>query len=110
MVHGMKTLSIDLETRSGADISKCGVYRYAEDPDFDILLFGVSVDGAEPLVYDVAGGELPPEEILDALNDCSMIPLCRKYSACGCRQQRAVSKNTRPWARPARGCSRCSGC
>ena len=69
MVHGMKTLSIDLETRSGADISKCGVYRYAEDPDFDILLFGVSVDGAEPLVYDVAGGQLPPEEILEALND-----------------------------------------
>lgn len=65
----MKTLSIDLETRSGADISKCGVYRYAEDPDFDILLFGVSVDGAEPLVYDVAGGQLPPEEILEALND-----------------------------------------
>ena len=43
----MKTLSIDLETRSGADISKCGVYRYAEDPDFDILLFGVSIDGGE---------------------------------------------------------------
>ena len=41
----MKTLSIDLETRSAADIGKTGVYRYAEDPDFDILLFGISVDG-----------------------------------------------------------------
>ena len=42
----MNFLSIDLETRSGSDISKCGVYRYAEDPAFDVLLFGVSVDGA----------------------------------------------------------------
>ena len=65
----MNTLSIDLETRSGADISKCGVYRYAEDPDFDILLFGVSVDGGPVTVYDVANGELPPEEILRALSD-----------------------------------------
>ena len=40
----IKTLSIDLETRSGADISKAGLYRYAEDPEFDILLFGVSVN------------------------------------------------------------------
>ena len=40
----MKFLSIDIETRSGADIAKCGVYRYAEDEDFDVLLFGVSVD------------------------------------------------------------------
>ena len=40
----MKKMSIDLETRGGADLRKTGVYRYAEDPDFDILLFGVSVD------------------------------------------------------------------
>ena len=65
----MKTLSIDLETRSGADISKCGVYRYAEDPDFDVLLFGVSVDGGPVTVYDTANGEFPPEEILAALAD-----------------------------------------
>ena len=63
----MKFLSIDLETRSASDISKCGVYRYAEDPDFDILLFGVSVDGGPVIVYDTANGELPPEEILEAL-------------------------------------------
>ncbi len=63
----MKTLSIDIETRSGADISKCGVYRYAEDVDFDVLLFGVSVDGGPVTVYDTANGELPPDEILEAL-------------------------------------------
>ena len=68
----MKFLSIDLETRSASDISKCGVYRYAEDPDFDILLFGVSVDGGPVIVYDTANGELPPEEILEALADGSI--------------------------------------
>ena len=68
----MKTLSIDIETRSGADISKCGVYRYAEDEDFDVLLFGVSVDGGPVTVYDTANGELPPEEILEALADGSV--------------------------------------
>lgn len=53
----MKTLSIDLETRSSVDIGKCGVYKYAESPDFDILLFGVSVDGDPITVYDLASGD-----------------------------------------------------
>ena len=63
----MKTLSIDLETRSGADIGKTGVYRYAEDPRFDILLFGVSIDGGLVTVYDLASGEQLPVVLLDAL-------------------------------------------
>ena len=63
----IKTLSIDLETRSAADIGKTGVYRYAEDPDFDILLFGVSEDGGPVTVYDLASGEQLPVRILDAL-------------------------------------------
>ena len=69
----MKTLSIDIETRSGADIAKCGVYRYAEDPDFDLLLFGVSTDRGPVEVYDVAKGELPPEEILRALDNPAIL-------------------------------------
>ena len=69
----MKTLSIDLETRSGADIGKTGVYRYAEDPDFGILLFGVSVDGGPVTVYDLASGEQLPVALLDALCDDEVI-------------------------------------
>ena len=65
----IKTLSIDLETRSGADIGRTGVYRYAEDPDFDILLFGVSVNGGPVKVYDIACGETIPDELLAALTD-----------------------------------------
>lgn len=65
----MKTLSIDLEIRSSVDIGKCGVYKYAESPDFDILLFGVSVDSGPITVYDLACGDVIPNDILAALSD-----------------------------------------
>ena len=65
----IRTLSLDLETRSSVDLAKCGVYRYCESTDFDILLFGVSVDSGPVTVYDLACGEKVPEEILAALSD-----------------------------------------
>ncbi|MDD4590026.1 MAG: DNA polymerase [Parabacteroides sp.] len=65
----MKTLSIDIETYSGYDLSKCGVYKYAESPDFEIILFGYSADGGEVQVVDLAAGETLQPEILDALTD-----------------------------------------
>lgn len=67
------TLSIDLETFSDVDLKKCGVYKYAESPDFEILLFGVSVDGGDVTVYDLASGDTVPEEIIRALSDDSVI-------------------------------------
>ena len=68
----MKHLSIDIETYSSIDLAKCGVYKYAEAEDFEILLFGYAVDHGEVQVVDLAQGELPPGEILDALNDDSV--------------------------------------
>ena len=65
----MKELSIDLETYNDVDISKCGAYKYAESDNFEILLFGVSVDGEPIKVYDLACGDTIPEEILVALSD-----------------------------------------
>lgn len=65
----MKTLSLDLETYSDVNLAKCGVYKYAESPDFEILLFGYAVDGGAVQVIDLAQGESIPEEILDALTD-----------------------------------------
>jgi DNA polymerase len=65
----MKTLSLDLETYSSADLNKTGVYRYVESPDFAILLFGYSVDGGEVQVVDIASGETVPEKIIEALSD-----------------------------------------
>ena len=68
----IQSLSIDLETSSSVDISKCGVYKYAESPDFDILLFGVSVNHGPVNVYDLACGDTVPEEIIAALSDDSV--------------------------------------
>ena len=65
----IQNLSIDLETRSSVDIVKSSVYRYAESDDFDILLFGVSVNHGPIRVYDLAQGDIVPEEILKALTD-----------------------------------------
>ena len=65
----MKKLMMDLETKSDIDIAKSGVYRYADSPYFDILLFAYSVDDAPVQVVDLASGERLPEEILNALTD-----------------------------------------
>ena len=67
------SLEIDIESFSSVDLKKCGVYKYAESPDFEILLFGVSVDGGEVTVYDLASGDTVPEEIIRALSDDSVI-------------------------------------
>ena len=65
----MKEMSIDLETYSDVNITKCGAYKYAESDEFEILFFGVSVDGGPVKVYDLACGDTIPEEILAALSD-----------------------------------------
>ena len=69
----MKTLSIDIETYSSTPLQKSGVYRYVEDPDFEILLFGYSVDGAAVQVVDLTSDEKIPKNVLDALSDDQVI-------------------------------------
>jgi len=68
----MNSISIDIETFSSANLQKCGVYRYAESDDFEILLFGYSVDGGAVQVVDLACGEKIPKEIINALMDNSV--------------------------------------
>ena len=68
----MKTISIDIESYSDVNLARCGVYKYAESPAFEILIFGYAVDGGEVQVVDLAQGESIPDEILDALTDESV--------------------------------------
>ena len=68
----MKQIHIDIESYSEADLSKCGAYRYAEDPSFEILLFGYSIDGDPVRVIDLTAGEDIPENVLSALTDESV--------------------------------------
>jgi DNA polymerase len=65
----IKTLEIDIESYSDVDLQKAGVYRYADSPNFEILLFAYSVDGGEVQVADLACGETIPIEIIQALTD-----------------------------------------
>jgi len=69
----MKHLSIDIETYSSENLAKCGVYRYCQSPDFEVLLFGYSVDGGPVKVIDLANGEIIPDEIICAIVDDKVI-------------------------------------
>lgn len=68
----MKNLSIDIETFSSENLTKCGVYRYAEAPDFEVLLFGYSADGAPVKVVDLTAGETLPADVRSALTDTAV--------------------------------------
>lgn len=69
-------MSIDIETRSSVPIAEAGLYKYAQSPDFRVLLFAYSLDGAPVRVIDLAQGEAMPQEALDALAD----PLVTKHA------------------------------
>ncbi len=66
-------ITIDIETKSDKDISKCGVYAYTDTPYFDILLFAYSIDGQPVQVVDTANGEEIPESVLAALADENVV-------------------------------------
>ena len=69
----MRELFIDIETYSGTDLGKSGVYRYSGAPDFEVLLFGYCADDSEVRVVDLASGEVLPPEVLDALTDETVV-------------------------------------
>ncbi len=69
----IETLSIDIETFSDYDLKKCGVYKYAESPNAELLLFGYSINNGPVIVVDVVQGEKIPEHILQALSDDTII-------------------------------------
>lgn len=69
----MKALHLDLETYSSTDLSKCGVYKYVQAQDFEILLFGYSIDDGDVRVIDLAQGERMPNDIIKALSDENII-------------------------------------
>lgn len=66
-------LGIDIETFSSVELSKCGVFRYSESPDFEILLFAYAFDDDEVRIVDMACGEMLPAKVLEALDDPEII-------------------------------------
>lgn len=72
----IKTIVLDLETFSSVNLAKSGVYPYVEAPDFQILLAAISINGNEPIVYDLASGDVLPDEIIAALKDEKITKNC----------------------------------
>jgi DNA polymerase len=68
----MHYLNVDIESYSSENLAKSGVFRYCEAEDFEILLFGYSIDGGDVQVVDLARGEQIPKYILEALTDASV--------------------------------------
>ena len=73
MVKTMKKLSCDIETFSDVDLIRCGVYKYADSPDFEMLLFAYAVDDGDVHIIDIAGGEELPEEIIQAIKSDTVV-------------------------------------
>lgn len=69
----MQHLSIDLETYSSVPIGKAGAQKYISSPDFEILLFAYSLDGAPVVCVDFARGEMLPREIAEALTSSDYV-------------------------------------
>ena len=75
-----KILEIDIETYSDVNLGDCGVYKYAESPNFEILLFGYSINGSPVQVIDLACGEEMPEKIKEAIQSKDVIKIAHNAS------------------------------
>ena len=73
MVKTMKKLSCDIETFSDVDLIRCGVYKYADSPNFEMLLFAYAVDDGDVHIIDIAGGEELPEKIIQAIKSDTVV-------------------------------------
>ena len=69
----MTTLRIDLETYSSVDLKKCGVHKYAESDDFEVMLFAYAFDDEPVTVVDLAMGQKLPARVVSAINDPAII-------------------------------------
>ena len=66
-------MGLDLETYSSAPLPRCGVYRYCDAPDFEILLFSYAFDDEPVQTIDLASGDVLPQEVISALEDPDII-------------------------------------
>ena len=92
-----RILGIDIETYSSAPLPKCGVYRYADSPDFQILLFSYAYDDEPVQTVDMACGEQLPPDVLSALDDPAIIKMA--YNAAF--ERVCLSKHLGRWLDPA---------
>ena len=77
----MRVMHLDIETYSSAALPKCGVYRYCDAPDFEILLLSYAFDDAPVVTVDMACGESLPDEFLHALEDPDVLKIAHNAAS-----------------------------
>ncbi len=92
-----RVMGIDIETYSSAPLPKCGVYRYADAPDFEILLFSYAFDDEPIVTIDIACGETLPPDVISALED----PTVFKAAYNAAFERVCLSKFLGHWLDPA---------
>ena len=93
----MRVLHLDIETYSSAPLPKCGVYRYCDAPDFEILLLSYAFDDAPVVTVDMACGETLPDAFLHALEDANVLKIAHNAAF----ERVCFSKHLGHWLDPA---------
>lgn len=93
----MRVLHLDIETYSSAPLPKCGVYRYCDAPDFEILLLSYAFDDAPVVTVDMACGETLPDAFLHALEDANILKIAHNAAF----ERVCFSKHLGHWLDPA---------
>ena len=93
----MRVMHLDIETYSSAALPKCGVYRYCDAPDFEILLLSYAFDDAPVVTVDMACGESLPDEFLHALEDPDVLKIAHNAAF----ERVCFSKHLGRWLDPA---------
>lgn len=93
----LRVLHLDIETYSSAPLPKCGVYRYCDAPDFEILLLSYAFDDAPVVTVDMACGETLPDAFLHALEDANVLKIAHNAAF----ERVCFSKHLGHWLDPA---------
>ena len=96
----MRVLHLDIETYSSTPLPKCGVYRYCDSPDFEILLLSYAFDDGPVITVDLACGEQLPEEFLKALEAPNTLKIAHNAAF----ERVCFSKLLGHWLDPAQWC------
>ena len=103
VIHMPGLMGIDIETYSSAPLPRCGVYRYCDAPDFEILLFSYAFDDEPVQTIDLARGKTLPKEVISALEDPGIIKVAyRKRSKASASPLSPASGALRPKTRTRR--------
>ena len=104
-----KRLHIDIETYSGESLADCGVHRYAEHPDFKVLLFAYAFDDQPVTVLDLSEGQRLPAPVLRSMTDPNVIKVAHNatFERVCLSRHLGIQLNPSQWECTMAQCARC---